>query len=254
MYFTRAVLRLPGEDFVQGITTADLGAPNYEQMREQHAAYAAALRSLGVDTLVLDALPGCPDAYFVEDAALVFSEAAVITRPGAPARQGETESIAEALARFRPLEFINAPGTLDGGDVMMADRHFFIGISERTNSQGAAQLGKILEKYGYTWTAVPGEDGRLHLKSSCSYLGEKRILVGPDLAGCPEFAGYTLIECDPSEPYAANLILVNGTVIMADGFPGTRQRIEALGLPVLAVQASEPRKMDGGLSCMSLRF
>jgi dimethylargininase len=254
MNFTRALLRLPGEDFAHGITEAGLGAPDYGIMLEQHAAYASALRSLGVETLVLEALPGCPDAYFVEDAAVVIPEAAVITRPGALARRSETASLAAALESFRPLEYIQAPGTLDGGDVMMAGRHFFIGISGRTNREGVEQLGRILEKYGYCWTPVPAEPGRLHLKSSASFLGEQRFLVSPELAHCPEFYEYEIIERDPTEKYAANVILVNGTVLMPSDCPGTRQRLEDLGLPVLPVEASQARKMDGGLSCMSLRF
>lgn len=254
MKFSKAVVRLPGEDFAQGITEADLGAPDYGTLLAQHASYVEGLRSLGVEVTVLEALPGFPDAYFVEDAAVIFAEAAVIARPGAQARRGEEDAIAPVLEQFRPLERIASPGTLDGGDVLMVERHFFIGLSGRTNLDGAQQLGRIVEKYGYTWTPVSVEGGPLHLKSSVSWLGEQRLLISPALAGCREFAAFEKVLCDPSEEYAANLIMVNGTVVMATGFPLTRAQIEALGLPVLALEASEPRKMDGGLSCMSLRF
>jgi dimethylargininase len=254
MKFSKAIMRLPGEDFGAGITTGELGQPDYALILKQHAAYVETFRSLGVEPLVLEALPGFPDAYFVEDAAVVFAEAAVIARPGALARRGEEDTIEQALARFKPTVRIQAPGTLDGGDVLMADRHFFIGLSERTNREGAEQLGRAVEQHGYTWTLVPAEAGTLHLKSSVSYLGEKLLLVSDGLAGCAEFQGYDQIVAAPGEKQAPNLLRVNDHLIMPANCPQTRRKLEALGLPVIEVEASEAHKMDGGLSCMSLRF
>ena len=150
--FAFALTRKPGRNFIQGLTTANLGPPDYELILKQHACYVDALKTIGIEVIELGPQPDYPDAHFVEDTAVVIPEVAVITRPGAAARQGEEESIAEVLRQYREIEHIQAPGTLDGGDVLMIGNHFFIGISERTNPEGAKQLGGILEKYGKTWT------------------------------------------------------------------------------------------------------
>jgi dimethylargininase len=254
MKFKTAIMRKPGADFAAGITTGELGEPDYARMLQQHAAYVEVFRSLGVETVVLDPLPGYPDAYFVEDAAVVVPETAVLSRPGALARRGEEDAIESALASFLPVARIQEPGTLDGGDVMMAERHFFIGLSQRTNADGAEQLGRILEQYGYTWQAVPTQGGCLHLKSCVSYLGDRLLLVSPGLAGCADFQGYDQIVAAEDEQQAPNLLRVNDHFLMPAGCPKTRRKLEALGLPVLEIDASEAHKMDGGLSCMSLRF
>jgi len=178
---------------------------------------------------------------------------AVITNPGAPARQGEQEGMESVLARFRPTERILPPGTLEGGDVLMVGRHFFIGISERTNVEGATQLGYILERHGNTFTLVPIAAG-LHLKSSVNYVGKNTLLVSEAFAGRGEFKGYRTINVPQQETYAANTLWINDHLLMPAGFPETRQRLAALGLPLLELDVIEARKMDGGLTCMSLRF
>src|SRR5438067_5365108 len=152
---TRAILRRPGPDFAAGLTTAGLGTPDLAIMLAQHAAYADALRALGLEIEVLDALPGFPDAYFVEDVAVVVPELAVVTRPGAPSRLGEADAIVAALARYRPVARLSPPGTLDGGDVLVAGGTVFIGLSSRTNERGAAQLARLLEPHGYRSRTVP---------------------------------------------------------------------------------------------------
>ncbi|MEW5871738.1 MAG: arginine deiminase family protein [Chloroflexota bacterium] len=251
--FTQAITRTPGADFAQGLTTSSLGPPNYALMLHQHAAYVDVLRSLGLLVTILPALPGYPDAYFVEDPAIVVPEAAIITHPGAPSRRGEADAIMPALTPHRPVQRIQPPGTLDGGDVLIIGKRAFIGISERTNSQGAEQLGRILEQHGYTWTGVPVGAG-LHLKSSVNYVGNNILLISQSFAGRSEFTDYRQIVLGPGEEYACNTLLINETLITPQGFPSVYQELAALDRRVIELDASEARKMDGGLTCMSLRF
>ncbi len=251
--FTHAITRLPGENCAQGLTTADLGAPNYHLLCEQHEAYVAALVSLGLEVTILDSEPDYPDGYFIEDAAIVAPTVAVITRPGAEARRGEEQTVAPTLAQYRELAYIEAPGTLEGGDVLMVGNTVFVGISERTNPEGASQLGGILVSHGLTCCPIRVAAG-LHLKSSINHVGGDVLLVTPDFIDRPELDGYRRIAVDADEVYAANTLLVNDTLIMPAGFPSTRRKLETLGMPIIELNMSEAQKMDGGLTCMSLRF
>lgn len=251
--FTRAITREPGFNFAQGITTADLGLADYDLMLTQHRAYVQTLRDLGLDVLVLDPLPEHPDAYFVEDVAVATPELAVITHPGAASRQGEENAIEPILAQFCPTACIRAPATIEGGDVLLVGRHFLIGLSERTNPEGARQLGQLFEPLGYTFSTVPVSAG-LHFKSSVNYVGKNTLLVSEAFAGHPALQGFSQIVMDNDEAYAANCLWVNDTLVVPKGFPKTRARLESLGLPIVELDVSEARKMDGGLTCMSLRF
>ena len=251
--FSNAIVRKPGIDFSQGITTGKGGIPDYPTMLAQHQAYSAALRSLGLEVNVLEPLSGFPDAYFVEDAAILTSQVAVITHPGASERRGEVDSIATVLSKYRRTVRIEPPGTLEGGDVLMVESHFLIGVSARTNQEGARQLGIILEEYGCTWTPVPVGAG-LHLKSSVNYVGKDTLLVAAEFDQRPELAGYTRLVIDSAEEYAANILFANEQLIIPMGFPKTRRQLASLGFPILELEVSEARKMDGGLTCMSLRF
>lgn len=253
MMFKHAITRLPGENFASGLTTSNLGTPSFTLMREQHRAYVEALGDLGLKVIVLPALPEYPDAYFVEDPAVISSRVAVVNRLGAAARQGEEVSLAPALAQYRPLERIFFPGSVDGGDVLMIGEHFFIGISERTNMSGAEQLGGILTRHGHTYETVAVGEG-LHLKSSVNWLGGERLIVTQALAEYPGFARFEKILVDDDEEYAANILWVNGTLLHPKGFPKARHQLEQLGMPLIELDVSEVRKMDGGLTCMSLRF
>lgn len=253
MQFTHAITRKPGENFAQGITTSNLGAPDYVRILEQHQAYVQALKSVGIEVIVLEPLPGYPDAYFVEDTAVVTPEIAVITNPGAKARQGEEATIEPVLAEYRETARIQPPGTVDGGDVLMVGKHFFIGISERTNREGTGQLGRILERFGYSWTGVPVGAG-LHLKSSLNYVGKDTLLVSEAFNQLHHLEGFDKIVVDRGEEYAANTLLVNDHLIVPRDFPGTRKKLTALGLAIIELEVSEARRMDGGLTCMSLRF
>jgi len=252
-YFTHAITRKPGENFAQGLTTSNLGMPDYHLILKQHNAYVESLISIGLDVTVLDPQPEFPDSHFVEDTAVVTPDIAVITRPGAATRQGEGDTIAPVLARYRRTAYIQPPGTLDGGDVLMVSKHFFIGISERTNRYGAEQLGKILEDYGNTWeTVAVGE--RLHFKSSVNYVGKDTLLVAEEFAGLDALKDYTQIIVDGTEVYAANTLWVNDRLLIPKGFPKTKKKLESLELEIIELDVSEMRKMDGGLTCLSIRF
>ena len=252
--FTHAIARKPGPNFAQGLTTAvNQEPPEYEILVNQHEEYIAALQSIGLEVILLDTLPDHPDAYFVEDTAVVTAEVAIITNPGAEARQGEEETIAPVLAKYRKTEKIRPLGTVDGGDVLQVGKHFFIGVSERTNPEGADQLGRILEGYGYTWTTVAVGAG-LHFKSSVNHVGRNTLLATEDFAGHEQLKGYDTIVVDMTESYAANTLLINDHLLIPRGYPGTRKKLEALGFKIIELDTSEVRKMDGGLTCMSLRF
>ncbi|MCP4572217.1 MAG: amidinotransferase [bacterium] len=248
---THALCRRPGPDMAGGLTTAGLGLPDPELALHQHSAYVAALKALGLDVDVLPALAGHPDACFVEDTAVLVPDLAVVTRPGAPSRQGEQESVAQALAG--PVTRLTEPATLDGGDVLVAERTCWIGLSGRTNADGALQLAAALRPLGYDCITVEVGAG-LHLKSGMNHLGGRRLLATPDLARNPAFTGWEVLVVPEDESYAANTLLVNGTLLTPAGFPCTRALIDTCGLPVRELELSEFEKVDGGLTCLSLRF
>ncbi|UCD77268.1 MAG: N(G),N(G)-dimethylarginine dimethylaminohydrolase [Desulfobacterales bacterium] len=252
--FTHAVARKPGKNFSRGLTTTVGTEPaDYGLMVKQHEAYLEALTAAGLEVIVLDPLPDFPDAHFVEDTAVVTPDVAVITNPGAAARRGEEESIALVLAEFRKIERIEPPGTVDGGDVLQVGNHFFIGLSQRTNRQGAEQLGRILQAHANTWTLIAVGAG-LHFKSSVNYVGRNTLLVTNDFARNEQIKGYDQIVTDKAEEYAANTLLVNEHLLMPAGFPRTRRQLAPLGFKITELETSEVRKMDGGLTCMSLRL
>ena len=275
---TRAIVRPPATNFADGLTTAGLGQPDYERALTQHEAYCAALESCGLSLTQLKPDPNYPDSTFIEDVAILANAAvvAILTRPGAPSRAGEVEGVRRTVSNFfeKVLE-IEAPGTLDGGDICQAGDHFFIGISERTNEAGASQLGEFLQQAGYASTlidiratapgavatgstmSIPGAvaaGSLLHLKSGIAYLGNNRLAIIESLAGRTEFAGYDLVLVDDAESYAANCIRVNNHVLIADGYPHFAAKLRELGYQTIALDVSEFQKMDGGLSCLSLRF
>lgn len=251
--FSYAIARKPGRNFAAGLTTAELGAPDFDLIMEQHQAYAATLQSLGLKVELLQSLPDYPDAYFVEDVAIVTPEIAVVTNPGADERTGEAHHIGPILAKYRSLAKIEAPGTLDGGDVMQVENQFYIGVSDRTNEEGARQLEQILLQYGYQCTVVPVKGG-LHLKSDVSYIGRNTLLVTAALAKSDAFANYHKILVREDETYAANSLLVNDQILTPKAFPDTKRKLISAGFDVIEMETSEMQKMDGGLSCMSLRF
>jgi dimethylargininase len=255
--FIKAIVRPPAPNFSEGLTTAGLGAPNYECALAQHEAYCVALVQSGLTLIRLDADPDFPDSTFVEDTAVLTERGAILTRPGAPSRAGEEESIKNVLTGFySEVLSIQARGTLDGGDVCEAGDHFFIGISERTNEAGARQLAELLASFNYTSRLVDirAVEGLLHLKSGMAYLGDNQLAVIGSLSGRAEFRGYELVKVDADEEYAANCVRVNDYVLLAAGYPKFAAKLRNLGHQTLAIDMSEFQKMDGGLSCLSLRF
>ena len=217
----------------------------------QHRDYQRALAALGCEVRVLDALPDMPDAVFVEDVAVVVDELAVMTRPGAESRRGEGASIAEVLGQYRPLRAIEAPGTLDGGDVLRIGRTLYVGESARSNADGVAQLRAILAEYGYTVRGVPIH-GCLHLKSAVTALDDETVLLQPAWIDRAAFAAYRIIEVDPAEEHAANVLRIGATVVMPACFPRTRQRLQDAGIDVVTVDVSELQKAEGAVTCCSL--
>ncbi|MBQ7859750.1 MAG: N(G),N(G)-dimethylarginine dimethylaminohydrolase [Faecalibacterium sp.] len=255
--FQNVIVRRPCRAMVEGITSCpELGKPDYELALQQHDAYIAALRQCGVQVTVLEADERYPDSCFVEDPAVITRKCAIITNPGAASRNGEKDEIVGAVRKFFPedkIEYITAPGTLEGGDVMMVGDHFYVGRSARTNAEGIRQFLAILEKHGLTGSEVTLEKV-LHLKTGVNYLENGKMLVSGEFVAKPEFARYERIEIPEAEAYAANCIWVNGTVIVPMGYPAVEAAVRAAGYPVLLVDTSEYRKLDGGLSCLSLRF
>lgn len=269
--FSRAIVRPPCARFAEGLTTIDLGAPNYARALQQHEAYCAALEECGLTLTRLEADERYPDSTFVEDTAVIMralpheqasalatsATRAILTRPGASSRAGEVESMAEVLSRFfSELHSIQEPGTLDGGDVCEAGDHFFIGVSERTNEAGAHQLARLLASHGYTssFVDIRGVKNVLHLKSGLACLGNNRLAVIDALADHKAFRRYDLLRVNAMEQYAANCVRINDYVLVADGFPEFEGALQNRGYKTLAIEMTEFQKMDGGLSCLSLRF
>lgn len=255
--FTRAIVRPPSENFADGLTTAALGRPDYKLACAQHKSYCQTLERCGLELIRLDPDERHPDATFVEDTAVLIAQGAVLARPGATSRQGEVATVAATLKKFYPRSSsISEPGTVDGGDVCEAGNHFFIGISRRTNQAGARQLAELLKPFGYTisFVDIRGVPGILHLKSGIAWVGDRRLVVIRELCEQPEFRDFDIITTPSGEEYAANLVLSNEFVLVADGFPRTEQMLQARGYRTIAVAMSEFQKMDGGLSCLSLRF
>jgi dimethylargininase len=254
MKFTRAIVRKPGTSYVNGLTTSDLGKPDLALALLQHEAYVKALEQTGLEVTVLEADERYPDSTFVEDTAVLTEKCAIITNPGADSRNGEIEDMKQVLPRFYDtIEYIHAPGFLDGGDVMQVEDHFYIGLSTRTNEEGAVQLKEILAKYGYGATIVPLKEF-FHLKTGIAYLGNDTLVLAGEFIGAEEFNRFKQLVVEKEVEYSANCIHINDYVIIPKGFESTKKQITDAGYNVIELEMSEFRKQDGGLSCLSLRF
>ncbi len=257
--FSQAIVRPPADNFADGLTTVgNLGAPDVERAKRQHAAYCAALVLHGCELTRLPADPRFPDSTFVEDTALVLTgQGAMLARPGAESRAGEVDAIQDAVTQFftNPA-CIQAPGTLDAGDVCEAGAKVFLGLSHRTNAEGARQLSVWLSQCGFESTTVDIRDtpGILHLKSGVCAVSEQQLIAIESLAGHSAFADYAVLTVPPGEEYAANCVRVNSVVFVADGFPRTHDLLRHAGYALEVLDMSEFAKMDGGLSCLSLRW
>ncbi|MFL6515247.1 MAG: dimethylarginine dimethylaminohydrolase family protein [Chthoniobacterales bacterium] len=217
----------------------------------QHNSYRQCLEQLGAHVVRLPAEPGFPDSVFVEDAAVVFDEIAVIPVMGAASRRDEIKTIIPALCPYRELEYLHAPATLDGGDVLRAGKRVFVGLSNRTNEAGFIQLRSILQKYGYAVDAVRLRHV-LHLKSAVSYVGDSTVLINRSWLAGSAFAEFQSLEVPHTESAAANVLSLNGTIIIAKSFPDTAERLEQKGFSIRTVDVSELQKAEAGVTCCSL--
>jgi dimethylargininase len=252
--FKKAIVRIPCKNMVHGITTADLGQPDYKLALIQHEQYIEALKDCGLEVVALPPDETYPDSTFVEDTALLIPECAIITNPGAVSRKGEVVSIENALGEFyNKIEHVRPPGTVDGGDILMVRYHYYIGLSDRTNVDGAKQIIGILKKYGKKASMIQVKK-ILHLKSAIAYLGEGHLMMSRSFQHGMIFKEFIAICVNEEESYAANCVRINGKVIFPEGFPKAKALVENYGFSTVCVDVSEFRKLDGGVSCLSLRF
>lgn len=256
--FTKAITRKPCRALIDGISTAQFGegTPDYDKAIMQHAKYVETLRSLGLEVTVLEGDERFPDSCFVEDPAVVMEGCAVITNPATDSRNGEKIDIVDVIRKFYSddrIFHIEAPGTMEGGDVMLVGKHFFVGQSDRTNAEGARQFNEIVTKFGYTSSTVEVTEG-LHLKDFVIYLENNNMLVTEKMDKEPAFKDFNRFIVDPDELYAINSLNINGTVLCPDGYPKTQKIIEDLGYPIILMNTNEFRLIDGSLTCLSLRF
>lgn len=254
MNFCRAIVRKPGKSLVNGITTADLGQPDYQLALDQHAGYVQALEDCDLRVTVLEAKEDYPDSTFLEDVALLTPHCAVILNPGAPSRKGETAGIDRVLGQYyQTLHRVEDPGTAEGGDILQIGDHYYIGLTERTNQAGAAQVIAFLERWGLSGSTVPVKN-MLHLKTGIAFLDRHLVVSNQALLEMEAFQGYPVLEVDPDEAYAVNCLAINDRVLLPAGFPKTLALLQEAGYRVQTVDVTEFRKLDGGLSCLSLRF
>jgi dimethylargininase len=249
--FDRAIVREPAESVVHGLRTGS-EAPAYDGVLAEHRAYVEVLEAAGVAVETLPPLPDHPDSVFVEDPAFVLPEGAILLRPGAASRFDEAESLAPILRRhFSHVAEVDE-GFVDGGDILVLPDEILIGLSERTNQEGAARFCGLVRDLGRNARIVEPPPGLLHLKTGCALVDERTILAAPALA--PLFPGHAVLTTPEGETAAANLIRVNDRVLMASGFPKTAALLAGRGFQVVAIDASEIARIDAGLSCMSLRW
>ncbi len=224
-----------------------------KRARAQHSQYEAALKRLGLAVLSLPEEPDLADSVFVEDTALVLDECAVILRPGAESRRPETESIVKILAPYRKLFHIEAPAHVDGGDILRVGKQIYVGLSTRSDTNAIEQLQDFLQPYGYEVHAAT-VTGCLHLKSAVTQVAEDTLLINPKWVDKNNFDGMNFIEIDPSEPYAANAVLIGETIIYPTSFPKTQKKLEEAGIRTVTVDADELAKAEGAMTCCSLIF
>ncbi len=253
--FSDALCRLPAASIIDGLRAVDTGQPDLKVFAGHHADYVAALRSTGADVRILPANDAFPDSVFIEDAALCLQEGAIVTRPGAPSRLGEAADLAPVLADYyENIHHIEAPGFLEGGDVLVCEEEILVGQSARTDSAGIASLQRQVADWGYTVREVETPPGVLHFKTDCSLMDEETILSTGRLSASGCFNGYRVLHTAPGEDAAANAVRFNDVVLLAEGYPATAERLDKEGYHLAILDISEAAKLDGGLSCLSLRL
>ena len=256
-HFQHCIVRTPSHSCLEGITTsAYLGPVDYAGAIRQHESYIRALQATGVKVTVLPALEAYPDSCFVEDVAVITPYGAIVTNPGAPSRNGEKDEMVATLKTFFPdekIHYLTNPGTMDGGDVLLIENCYYVGISRRTNVDGFCQFREIVRGFGMDAVAVPVTD-ILHLKTGVVYVGEGRLLISGEFKTRPEFRYFERFEVPNEEAYGANIIRMNGKIIVASGYPSVSRKLREWGYDLIETDTSEYKKIDGGLTCLSLRF
>ena len=253
--FNHAIVRPPSRSCVHGLRARDTGAPDFETFCIQHGQYVAALRNQGLEITELQSLEAFPDAVFVEDVALCLPQGVVLLRPGTPSRAGEVEASQDALTRACGSHLHSLQdGHVDGGDIMLTDREVLVGLSSRTDAPGARALERIISPWGYRIRCVPTPDGVLHFKSDSAYLGDNVVFCTQRLAATGVFDEYDIIETASGEEGAANALRINDVLLIPAGYPETHRVLSSHGFVVEIIDISEAAKLDGGLSCMSLRY
>ncbi len=253
--FTHAICRRPGRSIVRGLRASDAGDPDFGAFAREHAAYVDALADAGVAVSVQDPLESYPDSVFVEDPALCVAGAAIILRPGAPSRFGEREAARAALREhFDDVIDLRGGGFVDGGDILVTGREVLVGLSSRTDSTGVEALSLIISELGLPMRVIRTPPEILHFKTDCGLLDDETVFCTRALAASGCFAGYRVIECPEGEEAAANLIRVNGVVLTSAGHPATVGLLAGEGYDVRTISTVQAARLDGGLSCMSLRF
>ena len=254
--FSHAICRAPGERLDTGLRAVDIGNPDPAQFAHDHADYVATLKQAGAEVTLLPALPDHPDGVFVEDTALCLPKGAILMRPGAPSRLGEVAYMAPALRAIygEDMHEITAPGRIEGGDILITEREVLVGLSERTDMAGVDQLRDILSGLGHALRVVETPEGVLHFKTDCSLLDPETVLSTERLAASGCFAGYKVLHVPEGEEAAANAIRFNDVVVMAKGFPRTEEMLDKAGYEIRLIGNTEAAKLDGGMSCLSLRI
>jgi len=253
--FSNAIIRTPAQSVVDGLRDGDGSDPDFSLFENQHKAYAIALEKAGATLTRLPPAAAFPDSVFIEDAALCLRQAAIILRPGAPSRFGEAELLRPVLEQHFPAIIeLSGDGFIDGGDILLTNQHAFIGLSERTNQAGFDELASILERYNYQSVKVLTPPDILHFKTDCGLLDENTIFSTANLAATGCFDKYRVIEVPPGEEAAANIVRFNDTVFLGSGYSKSAKLLQDNGYNVVTLDISEPAKINGGLSCMSLRF
>ena len=252
--FTHAIARAPARSVVKGLRAVDTGAPSFEGVVAEHASYVRALEAAGLAVEVLPALEAYPDSIFVEDTALTFPGAAILLRPGAPSRAGETGEIEPVLRRRFERVLALADGFADGGDILTTPAGVFIGCSARTSAAGAKALCQLLDVVGRKAIVVDTPPGVLHLKSDCTIVDEETILATRRLASSGIFKGFRVLVVPEGEEAAANALRLNGHLLISEGFPRTADLLSREPVSLVRMQVREVAKIDAGLSCMSLRW
>jgi dimethylargininase len=254
--FTHAITRRPAASIIRGLRAVDTGTPDLALMQAHHAGYVTALRATGATVVELPALEEFPDSVFVEDTALCLPQGAVVMRPGAPSRLGEAGEMAPVLAglysQIRRIE--GADSFIEGGDILVTETEILVGRSARTNAAGVAELVRLVADWGHNVREVHTPPGVLHFKTDCSLMDGDTVLSTDRLAASGCFAGYRVIPVAAGEEASANAIRFNDSVLFPAGFPRTRDALVDAGYNVTEIGNSECAKIDGGMSCLSLRF